>query len=117
MIFLPGQSTARDRRGPGIAAGHRRRYDGVALLAQSRRLPWHRVSGNSVTLPIVLRDEARVGCGRARDTLRLLSPPGTSDMNTYSWIVCGLAAFDVLLVALLLLVLRSYSFLNRKGRM
>ena len=37
-------------------------------------------------------------------------------MSTYSWIVCGLAAFDVFLVALLFLLLRSQPFLDRKGR-
>ena len=37
-------------------------------------------------------------------------------MSTYSWIVCGLAAFDALVVALFLLVLRSHPFLGRKGR-
>jgi hypothetical protein len=38
-------------------------------------------------------------------------------MSTYAWIVCGLAAFDVFVVALLVLLLRSYPFLDRKGRM
>ena len=35
-------------------------------------------------------------------------------MSTYSWIVCGLATFDVLVVALVFLLLRSH-FLDRKG--
>jgi hypothetical protein len=38
-------------------------------------------------------------------------------VGTYSWIVCGLAAFDVLVVALVLLLLRSHPFLDRKGRL
>jgi hypothetical protein len=38
-------------------------------------------------------------------------------MSTNAWIVCGLAAFDVFVVALLVLLLRSYPFLDRKGRM
>jgi hypothetical protein len=38
-------------------------------------------------------------------------------MSEYSWIVCGLAAFDVLVVALLLLLLRSASFLDSQTRL
>jgi len=38
-------------------------------------------------------------------------------VSTHSWIVCGLAAFDVLVVALVFLLLRSHPFLHRKGRM
>jgi hypothetical protein len=38
-------------------------------------------------------------------------------VSTYSWIVCGLAAFDVLVVALVFLLLRSHPFLDRTGRM
>ena len=37
-------------------------------------------------------------------------------MSTYSWIVCGLAAFDFLVVAVVFLLLRSHPFLDRKGR-
>ena len=37
-------------------------------------------------------------------------------MSTYSWIVCGLAAFDFLVVILVILLLRSHPFLDRKGR-
>ena len=38
-------------------------------------------------------------------------------MSTNAWIFCGLADFDVFVVALLVLLLRSYPFLDRKGRM
>ncbi len=38
-------------------------------------------------------------------------------MTTYSWIVCGLAAFDVVMVAMFFLLLRSQAFLDRKSRM
>ena len=38
-------------------------------------------------------------------------------MSTNVWIVSGLAAFDVFVVALLVLLLRSYPFLDRKRRM
>jgi hypothetical protein len=38
-------------------------------------------------------------------------------LGTYSWIVCGLAAFDVFVVALVFLLLRSHPFLDRKGRL
>lgn len=38
-------------------------------------------------------------------------------MGTFSWIVCSLAAFDVLVVALVFLLVRSHAFLDRKGRM
>jgi hypothetical protein len=38
-------------------------------------------------------------------------------MSTNAWIVSGLAAFDVFVVALVVLLLRSYPFLDRKGRM
>ena len=38
-------------------------------------------------------------------------------MSTNAWIVSGLAAFDVFVVALLVVLLRSYPFLDRKGRM
>jgi hypothetical protein len=37
-------------------------------------------------------------------------------VSTYSWIVCGLAAFDVVVVALVFLLLRSQPFLDCKGR-
>jgi hypothetical protein len=37
-------------------------------------------------------------------------------MTTYSWIVCGLAAFDVVMVAMFFLLLRSQAFLDRKSR-
>jgi hypothetical protein len=37
-------------------------------------------------------------------------------VGTYSWIVCSLAAFDVVVVALAFLLLRSHPFLDRKGR-
>ena len=37
-------------------------------------------------------------------------------MSTYSWILCGLAAFEVLIVALFFVLLRSQSLLDRKGR-
>jgi hypothetical protein len=37
-------------------------------------------------------------------------------VGTYSWIVCGLVAFDVLVVALVFLLLRSHSFPDRKSR-
>jgi hypothetical protein len=36
-------------------------------------------------------------------------------LDTYSWIVCGLAAFDVLVVALVFLLLCSHPFLGRNG--
>jgi hypothetical protein len=38
-------------------------------------------------------------------------------VSTYSWIVCGLAAFDALVVALVFLFMRSHAFPDRKGRM
>jgi hypothetical protein len=38
-------------------------------------------------------------------------------MSANTWIVCALAAFDVFVVALLVLLLRLYPFLDRKGRM
>jgi hypothetical protein len=38
-------------------------------------------------------------------------------VSTYSWIVCGLAAFDVLVVAVVFLLLRSYAVLDRKARL
>jgi hypothetical protein len=38
-------------------------------------------------------------------------------MDTYSWILCGLAAFDVLIVASFFVVLRTQPFLDRKGRL
>jgi hypothetical protein len=38
-------------------------------------------------------------------------------VHTYFWIVCGLAAFDVLVVALVFVLLRSYPFADRNGRM
>jgi hypothetical protein len=38
-------------------------------------------------------------------------------MSTNAWIVSGLAAFDVFVVALVVVLLRSYPFLDRKGRM
>jgi hypothetical protein len=38
-------------------------------------------------------------------------------VGTYYWIVVGLAAFDVLVVALVFLLLRSHRFLDRKGRL
>ena len=42
---------------------------------------------------------------------------GEPDVSTYSWIVCGLAAFDVFVVGLVFLLLRSQRFMDRKGRM
>ena len=38
-------------------------------------------------------------------------------MDTYSWIVLGLAAFDLLVVALIFLLIRSNAFVDRRGRM
>jgi hypothetical protein len=38
-------------------------------------------------------------------------------MSTNAWIFSGLAAFDVFVVALLVVLLRSNPFLDRKGRM
>jgi len=38
-------------------------------------------------------------------------------MSTYSWILVGLAAFDLLIVALVAFLLHSYPVLDRKGRM
>jgi hypothetical protein len=37
-------------------------------------------------------------------------------MSTYAWIVCGLAAFEAVIVALFVLLLYSHPFLDRKGR-
>ena len=37
-------------------------------------------------------------------------------MGTYAWIVCGLAAFDALLVGMVILFLRSNLFPDRNGR-
>ena len=37
-------------------------------------------------------------------------------MTTYGWIVCGLVAFDVLIVTLWFLFLRSQTLLDRKSR-
>jgi hypothetical protein len=37
-------------------------------------------------------------------------------MTTYSWIVCGLGAFDALILTLWVLLLRSQVFLDRKNR-
>jgi len=37
-------------------------------------------------------------------------------MTTYSWIVCGLGAFDVLIVTLWLLLLHSQPSLDQKNR-
>jgi hypothetical protein len=38
-------------------------------------------------------------------------------VDTYSWIVCSLAAFDVVVVALIILLLRSHPMLDPKGRL
>jgi len=42
---------------------------------------------------------------------------GEANMSTSSWILCGLAAFDVVVVTLVFLFLRSQRFMDRKGRM
>jgi hypothetical protein len=53
-----------------------------------------------------------------RPARQLILTLGELDMTTYSWIVCGLAAFDTLLVVtLVFLLLRSHPFPNRKARM
>jgi hypothetical protein len=41
---------------------------------------------------------------------------GGLEMTAYFWIVCGLAAFDVVIVAKFFLFLRSQAVLNRKVR-
>jgi hypothetical protein len=38
-------------------------------------------------------------------------------VSTYFWIVCGLAAFDVLVVAVVFVLLRWLAFVDRKTRM
>jgi hypothetical protein len=38
-------------------------------------------------------------------------------MDTYSWIVCGLATFAVLVVAGFVLILYLHPFLDRRGRL